>query len=628
MFRSSLRVTSALKNTKVRAQILQKWQECLAVTQTRNVSEESKSFGLNLFRGQGQAEQVFPFPEVLNEEQKENLQMFADQTAKFFEEQNDASKNDLLEKVDDDTMEGLKALGAFGLQVPTDLDGLGLTNTQYARLVEIVGAHDLGVGIVLGAHQSIGFKGIILFGTPEQKSKYLPKLAVGENIAAFCLTEPASGSDASSIKTRAVLSDDGKHYILNGSKIWISNGGLAEIFTVFAQTPVKDAKTGETKDKVTAFIVERSFGGVTNGPPEKKMGIKCSNTAEVYFEDVKIPVENVLGGEGGGFKVAMNILNNGRFGMVAALSGTMKYCIQKAVDHAATRVQFGSHIHSFGAIQEKLSQMAIKHYVAESMAYMISANMDQGFKDFQIEAAIGKIYASEGAWFCADEAIQILGGMGFMRDCGIERVMRDLRIFRIFEGTNDILRLFIALTGMQYAGAHLKEVQKAMKNPMANIGTVASFASKMAVRKMGGSTGNVSLHTHPSVHSDLSTAAKEASKSIEDFGGTVEQLLIKYGKKIMNEQMVLNRVSEAAIDIYGMVSVLSRASRSLNNQYSSAASESAMCQVFCSQAAVRVDTNLKLALSDKDKKIFQQMSTISEDVIKHGGTVQEHPLGF
>ncbi|XP_060596505.1 very long-chain specific acyl-CoA dehydrogenase, mitochondrial-like [Ruditapes philippinarum] len=628
MFRSSLRVTAALKNTKLQPQILQNWQECLAVSQTRNVSEESKSFGLNLFRGQGKAEQVLPFPQVLNEEQKENLQMFVDQTAKFFEETNDSSKNDLLEKVEEGTMEGLKALGAFGLQVPTELDGVGLTNTQYARLVEIVGAHDLGVGIVLGAHQSIGFKGILLFGNPEQKKKYLPKLAAGENIAAFCLTEPASGSDASSIKTRAVLSGDGKHYILNGSKIWISNGGLAEIFTVFAQTPVKDEKTGETKDKVTAFIVERSFGGVTNGPPEKKMGIKCSNTAEVYFEDVKIPVENVLGGEGGGFKVAMNILNNGRFGMVAALSGTMKYCIQKAVDHASSRVQFGSNIHTFGTIQEKISQMAIKHYVAESMAYMISANMDQGFKDFQIEAAIGKIYASEGAWFCADEAIQILGGMGYMRDCGIERVMRDLRIFRIFEGTNDILRLFIALTGMQYAGAHLKEVQKAMKNPMANIGTVASFASKMAVRKMGGSTGSVSLHSDPSVHADLGSSAKLASKAIEDFGGTVDQLLIKYGKKIMNEQMVLNRVADAAIDIYGMVSVLSRASRSLNNKYSSSESESAMCQVFCSQASVRVQDNLALAVSDKNKKIFEQMSKISEDVIKKGGTVQEHPLGF
>lgn len=210
---------------------------------------------------------------------------------------------------------------------------------SYARLVEVVGQNDLGVGIFLGAHQSIGFKGILIAGSEEQKRKYLPALAKGERFAAFALTEPTSGSDANSIRSRAELSPDGKHWVLNGSKIWISNGGIAEVFTVFAQTPVKDEKTGETKDKVTAFIVERGFGGVTNGPPEKKMGIKCSNTAEVHFDNVRIPVENVLGQVGGGFKVAMSILNNGRFGMVAALSGTCKRLIKVAAEHATNRTQ-------------------------------------------------------------------------------------------------------------------------------------------------------------------------------------------------------------------------------------------------------------------------------------------------
>ncbi|KAJ8950302.1 hypothetical protein NQ318_021159 [Aromia moschata] len=254
---------------------------------------------MNIFRGQVEARQVFPYPNVLNEEQKETLQMLIDPVTKYFEEINDPFKNDAEEKVNDKSLNALWELGAFALQVPQDLGGLGLTNTQYARLVEIVGAHDLGVGIMLGAHQSIGFKGILLFGTPQQKANYLPRVSSGE-FAAFCLTEPSSGSDAGSIKSRAVLSPDGKHYVLNGSKIWISNGGLAEIMTVFAQTPITDPKTGKTVDKVSAFIVERSFGGVTSGPPEKKMGIKCSNTAEVYYDNVQIPVENLLGGLGNG----------------------------------------------------------------------------------------------------------------------------------------------------------------------------------------------------------------------------------------------------------------------------------------------------------------------------------------
>merc|ERR1719334_563920 len=244
----------------------------------------SNSFVQNVFRGLIEPTQVFPFPVALDEEQRENLEMLVPIAERVMTEQNDPLLNDQLETVPEDTVNALRELGAFGLQVPVELDGVGLTNPQYARLTEVVGGNDLGVGIFIGAHQSIGFKGILLAGTPEQKEQYLPKLATGEQFAAFALTEPASGSDANSIKTRAELSPDGKHYILNGSKIWISNGGIAEVFTVFAKTPVTDPVTGITKDKVTAFIVERSFGGVSNGPPEKKMGIKCSNTAEVYFE--------------------------------------------------------------------------------------------------------------------------------------------------------------------------------------------------------------------------------------------------------------------------------------------------------------------------------------------------------
>lgn len=584
---------------------------------------ESTSFAMNLFRGQLKLEEVFPYPYSLNDEQRETLQALVDPTAKFFEEKNDPLKNDQNEKIPDDVLQGLKDLGAFGLQVPTDYNGLGLNNTQYARLVEIVGSHDLGVGITLGAHQSIGFKGILLFGNKEQKEKYLPKLATGEQVAAFALTEPSSGSDAASIKTRAVPSADGKSWILNGSKIWISNGGFAEVFTVFAKTPVKDEVTGETKDKVTAFIVERKFGGVKNGPPEKKMGIKCSNTAEVYFEDVKIPNENVLDGVGNGFKVAMNILNAGRFGMAAALSGTMKYSIKKAVEHAANRNQFGKHIIHYGAIQEKLARMAMLQYVTESMAYMLSANMDQGSLEFQIEAAISKIYGSESAWYVTDEAIQILGGMGFMKDTGLERVLRDIRIFRIFEGTNDILRLFVALTGMNYAGKHLKELQKKVQS--FDIGTILTEGKKRIGSKMGIQTAP-SMDHH--IAAPLSNSAKLAYKSVADFGETIERLLIKYGNRITDEQYVVNRVAQATIDIYGMYVVLSRASKSINAKLPSSEHEANLTNMFCYEAARRVEQNLKDALSPSFVENSKLMAKVANDLAQHGHTVPQHPLGF
>ncbi|XP_067879739.1 very long-chain specific acyl-CoA dehydrogenase, mitochondrial isoform X2 [Heterodontus francisci] len=553
------------------------------ITDKKMVTTESKSFAVHMFRGDVQTEQVFPYPSVLNDEQEQFLRELVGPVSKFFQEVNDPAANDSLEKVEDSTMEGLKEMGAFGLQVPSELGGLGLTNTQYARLVEIVGMHDLGVGITLGAHQSIGFKGILLFGNYAQKKKYLPKLATGETIAAFCLTEPASGSDAASIKTTAIKSDCGKHYILNGGKIWIS------------------------------------------GPPEKKMGIKASNTAEVHFDNVKVPVENILGEVGGGFKVAMNILNNGRFGMAAALSGTMKGVIARAVDHAANRTQFGSKIHNFGAIQEKVAHMAMLQYVTESMAYMISANMDSGATEFQIEAAISKIFASEAAWTVADECIQLMGGMGFMKDAGVERVMRDLRIFRIFEGTNDILRLFVALNGIQTAGNHLKGLQRALKNPVRNATLLMNEISKRARRKAGLSTG-ISLSNI--VHPELKQSGELTVKAIEKFGGCTEDLLLKYGKRIVDEQFLLKRVADSAIDLYAMMVVLSRASRSLSQGHATAQHEKFLCETWCIEAYARIMDSLNALSSSSAKQVFKNMRAITAAVVSNGGTVTPHPLGF
>lgn len=548
--------------------------------------------------------------------------MVREPTAKFFAEINNPMENDAREVVDEKTLEVMKEMGSFGLMVPPKYDGAGMNNTQYACLGEIIGQNDLGLAVMLGAHQSIGYKGILLYGTEEQKQKYLPDLATGKIFAAFALTEPSSGSDAGSIKTRAELSPDGKHYVLNGSKIWISNGGLAEVFTVFAKTPITTA-SGEVKDKVTAFIVERKFGGVSNGPPEKKMGIKCSNTAEVYFENVKIPVENVLGEVGDGFKVAMNILNSGRFGMAGLLSGTMRTCIAKATNFANNRVQFGSKIATFGAIQEKLARMAMAHYVTESICYMVAGNMDRGSTEFQLEAAIGKIFATEAAWFVCDETIQIMGGMGYMRESGVEKIMRDLRIFRIFEGTNDILRLFVALTGLQSAGSHLKELQRAMRNPVANLGMIFDESTKRVFRAVGLNSG---ISIGEFVAPELKDSAALVSKSIENFGATVEHLLIKYNKNIIHEQFLLNRLGNSAIDIYSMIVTLSRASRSVSQNFPSAQHEVNMVNIICSEAFERSQNNLAAVRTGQKLKNFSLMKKVAENISIGDGISHTHPV--
>ena len=589
--------------------------------------KNSDSFGMNLFRGKLHCDAVFPYPKTLNAEQDQELRLLVDHTAKFFEEVNNPAKNDQMGTIEENTLKHMRELGAFGLQVPQELNGLGLTNVQYARLVEIVGEHDLGIGVALGAHQAIGFKGILLYGTDEQKRKYLPKVATGEQWAAYCLTEPTSGSDADSIRSKAELSKDGKHWILNGGKIWISNGGLAEVFTVFAQTPVKDAKTGKIRDKVTAFIVERSFGGITSGPPEKKMGIKGSNTTTLSFDNVKIPVENVLGEVGQGFKVAVNILNSGRFGMSAALSGTMKYALKKSTDFAEQRIQFGKRICEYGHVQERLVRMAYLQYATESIAYHLAGSMDKGATEYQIEAAISKIFGSECAWFCVDEAIQLHGGMGFMQETQLERVLRDLRIFRIFEGANDVLRLFVVLTGMQHAGGHLSELTRAFRNPFGNWKTIANEGGKRAKRVVGmlpDDMGDATKFVPP----ELKKSARILNHAVDQFGASVEQLLIKHGKGILDRQLELIRLSDAAVQIYAISCVLSRVTSAIADNSPTAERERQLAELFINRSSQQVFQNLRDATGKTLVNESKVISSLSSALIKSQGPFHRHTLGF
>ncbi|XP_072521553.1 complex I assembly factor ACAD9, mitochondrial isoform X2 [Salminus brasiliensis] len=435
-----------------------------APLQTRRclrTSVRSAAYAKDLFLRKLNKDEVFPFPEISNEELQEINQLIAP-VEKFFKEEVDSKKIDQEANIPPETMDGLKTLGLFGIQIPEEYGGLGLSNTMYARLGEIL-SMDGAITVMLAAHQAIGLKGILMAGSEEQKAKYLPRLASGEHIAAFCLTEPGSGSDAASIQCRARLTEDGKHFLLNGTKIWISNGGLADIMTVFAKTEVVD-KDGQKKDKITAFIVEKAFGGVICGKPEDKLGIRGSNTCEVTFEDTKVPIENVIGEVGGGFKIAVNILNSGRFSMGSASAGMIKRLIEMTAEYACTRKQFNRRLSEFGMIQEKFSIMAKYAYVMESMAYLTAGIMDRpGVPDCSLEAAMVKVFSSEGAWICVSEALQVYGGLGYTKNYPLERYLRDCRILQIFEGTNEILRMFIALTGMQYAGKTLTERVRLLK---------------------------------------------------------------------------------------------------------------------------------------------------------------------
>ncbi|XP_070430720.1 complex I assembly factor ACAD9, mitochondrial isoform X1 [Equus przewalskii] len=585
-------------------------------------SPPSRAFAKELFLGKIEKKEVFPFPEVGQEELNE-INQFVAPVEKFFTEEVDSQKIDREGKIPHETLEKLKSLGLFGMQVPEEYGGLGLSNTMYARLGEIISL-DASIAVTLAAHQAIGLKGIILAGSEAQKAKYLPKLASGEHIAAFCLTEPASGSDAASIQTRATLSEDKKHYVLNGSKVWITNGARANIFTVFAKTSIVDSDNS-VKDKITAFIVERDFGGVTNGKPEDKLGIRGSDTCEVHFENTRVPVENVLGEVGGGFKVAMNILNSGRFSMGSAVAGMLKKLIEMTTEYACMRKQFNRSLSEFGLIQEKFALMAQKAYVMESMAYLTAGMLDQpGFPDCSIEAAMVKVFSSEGAWQCVSEALQVFGGSGYVKDCPLERILRDARILLIFEGTNEILRMYIALTGLQHAGRILTARINELKR--GNVTTIMETVGQRLRDSLGrtvdlGLTGKLGA-----VHPTVADSANKLEENVYYFGRTVETLLLRFGKTIVEEQMVLKRVANILINLYGMTAVLSRASRSIRVGLRNHDHEVLLANMFCTEAYYQ---NL-FSLSQLDKyapeNLDEQIKKVSQQILEKRAYICAHPL--
>jgi acyl-CoA dehydrogenase family protein 9 len=514
----------------------------------------------NLFYGQINEDNVTPFPHFTSE-QKEFAKEMVNAVSKFCEEAIDGEKMDEEAKIPEELIQGLAALGLCGMAVEEQFGGMELDYSLYSRVFAEVASFDGSVATMLGAHQSIGYRALLNEGTDEQKQKWLPLLASGENLAAFCLTEPGSGSDAYSIKTKAVDNGDGT-YTINGQKLWITNGGRAEFYTVFCKTDHEI--DGEVKEKISCFIVEKSMEGVSFGEKENKMGIRASETRAVYFDKVVVPKENIIGELGKGFKIAMNVLNSGRLSLGAGCVGGMKSIIKLATEHAKGRKQFGKPIAEFGLIQEKLAEMAARCYATESVVYMTTGNMCKGLNDYFLETAVCKIYGSESLWKVVDTGMQIAAGNGYMREYPYERIMRDSRINLIFEGTNEILRAFLALSGVRGPSDGLKELGKvsdvssALQDPIKSLGVLTNFA-KSRVSKM---IGQRSL---TKVHPKLEEYAGYFNSMLGGFAIQVENTLMKYGKKIIDHELPQKRLANMVIELYVMLSVMSRTSSILEN---------------------------------------------------------------
>jgi acyl-CoA dehydrogenase family member 9 len=570
---------------------------------------EPASFGKSLYFGHIPESLVVPYPTPPPAE-REALALILDSFKKFAAGEIDSRKIDEEAKLPPSVLEGMRRLGLFGLAIPEAHGGMGLSVTGYARMMQEIAAVDGSIAVTLGGHQSIGCKGLVLYGNEEQKQKYLPRLASGEMIAAFALTEPGSGSDAASIKTRAVKQADGS-FVLDGSKIWITNGGIADFFTVFAQSEVE--RDGGRKDRITAFLVERGFG-VRSGNEEHKLGIKGSSTTALYFDGVRVPAENVLGTVGGGFKVAMGVLNNGRLGLAAGAVGSAQQVMRLALAHATTRRQFGRAIAEFGLIKDKIARMMMEIYAAESMVYLTTGLIDRGVGDYSVESACCKVYGSEMLWRVVNESLQIAAGMGYMKEFPFERLLRDARINLIFEGTNEILRCFIALSGMQGPGDRLAQLADAIKWPLKGYGLVADFVmDKIKTQYYGGEKLD-------HIHTSFKREAVLFEDWVPELAKNVEKVLRKHGKEISEMQYVQRRVADVVIDLFMMVACMSRATAALNARGPEAEREARLARAVCGRASQRIKRNIRM-FDDNDDELLKSIAKDAYDEMSYSHDV-------
>ncbi|MCZ6602576.1 MAG: acyl-CoA dehydrogenase family protein [Planctomycetota bacterium] len=535
-------------------------------------SAKRRSFGKSIFGGKIESEVIIPYPEA-DPEESENVELLLDSLRKFASAEIDPAKIDREKKVPESVIRGLGDLGVLGLSIGEEHGGFGFSRTAYARVLEELGGLCASTAVTVGAHQSIGLKAILLFGTDEQKEMFLPTLATGEVLGGFALTEPNSGSDAGGIESTAVRSEDGTTFALNGRKQWITNGGIGGLFTVF----VKTRPEGAEEKKVSAFVVTSDLAGVSHGPEADKLGILGSSTTDLILENVSLPAENLLGEEGRGFKIAMEVLNEGRLGLAAGSLGGMKTIIREALEYAKGRKQFGQSIFGFELIREKLARMAEDAYALESMVYLTTRLVDRGGVDFSLESAACKIFGSDALWRCASEALQIAGGYGYIREFPFERHLRDARINLIFEGTNEVLKLFIALAGLQGPGETLKEVAQALKKPLVSIGFLSDYAIGVIRQSIAGDS-------FTGASDALGAESLILSDRIHDLARASGSILRKHGKKVIERQYLLHRIADSFISIYAMAATISRTDRAIREKGAAAAeSEIAFCQSFCSR---------------------------------------------
>jgi acyl-CoA dehydrogenase family member 9 len=559
------------------------------------------SFAKSLFLGDVHEDLVFPYPKPPAEEQQK-VRVLVQSLRELAAESIDPRKIEEERWIGDDVIAALGERGLTGLYVPERYGGQGLSQTGYCRVFETFAQIDATVSVVMGVHQSIGMKGIVLFGSDEQKERFLPDLATGRKLAGFALTEPAAGSDAYNIQSRAVLQPDGS-WKLNGEKCYIGNAGRGSVFVTFARTEVAG------KDRHTAFILEKGMDGFEPGERYDTMGLRGNDLRPLYFKDVRIPPENVLGEPGEGFKIAMHVLNNGRLSLGTGSVGAAKWLLDEAIEHVKERRQFGRPIAEFELVEEKIGWMVSYLFGLESMAYLTTGLVDAGVPDYSLESAICKVAGTEFLWYQANRALQLKGGAGYMRDQPYEKVLRDIRIFPIFEGANDVLRAFIALSGMKPLSDKLKELSAVnLGDPIGSFGIVAEYVSGRIKR-------GVRPERISSAHPELTELAQSAGEQVAQLRDITETILRRERQNVIERQFHQKRLADAVADIYAQIAVLSRVTSIFEEQgVEPSGQERYIAQTFCTRAAGRVKSRFAQVERNDDERV----SAIAKLAYKRG----------
>jgi acyl-CoA dehydrogenase family member 9 len=561
---------------------------------------DCSSFSKALFLGEIHEGLAFPWPQPDPAEQDRIRALIA--SVRELGATIDPAEIEEKRWIGDKLVRELGERGLCGLYVPEEYGGQGLSQTGYARVFEAFTQVDGTLSIVMGVHQSIGFKGIAMFGTDEQKQRLLPDLAAGRKLAGFALTEPNAGSDAYNIESRAVLEADGS-WRLNGEKRFIGNGGKGSVFTTFARCEV------DGKDRHIALIVEKGMKGFEVGERYDTMGLRGNDLRRLYFRDVKVPAENVLGEPGEGFRIAMEILNNGRIGLGTGSVGATKGLLDRIIDHVKERRQFGGPLADLELVQDKIGWMVSYLFGLESMAYLTCGLVDRGVSDYSLESAVCKVSGTEFLWYAANRVLQLKGGEGYLRDQPYERVLRDIRIFPIFEGANDVLRSFIALSGMKPLGEQLSGLAELdLGDPIGSLGVLIDYVGGRIQREVR--PGRVTR-----AHPELSERADAVSDQVKRLRDISESLLRRNGQDIVRRGFQHKRIADALADVYGQVAVLSRVSSIFEDQgVEPSGQERYIAETFCKRAADRVHGRFDQIENNDDDR----MSAIAKLAYKRG----------